>query len=451
MSRLPTALVTNCSATRTVKPDLRGNDLPKNLTMDEALDLWCNELEMREATHTPGELYRGIGFYTIVKMCEFIYSDQVHIVSGGQGIMKMQQKIVPYDFTMDPKHRDSMFKIVTKEPFVPTAWWRMINQRRYNDPTPIATILDDKSIKLVVVACNSRFVKLIPDDILSCLPENLSKLRIISTKKSSGDIPQPLLPFVLRFDKRIKASSVGNRNDINHRAAHRFLSLISGSPKSMKVQLLKDDVFTHQDMIDESLLLIGPPPSNRNPQEAGVAEERLREFLDKDESLLSFSNADEAFIKLKQRYRSIGGILRFRKIWREAVQASTSGTSRALPKPKQPKAEKDAALKALESIKDRLTQGSVGGVASWSEEERSLKALRVFVDLLKENAPDARFSGAEVCVWAKEYYEAIDEQLPVHFTSANKLTHLLKSYYGSLGLSMTYSGGGSGGQTYTLN
>ncbi len=425
MSKLPIAIITNCSATRTVKPNIRGIDLPKDLTMQEAMDHWIKALNTEKPSMTPAELYRGIGFNTIVKLQEYIKTENINIVSAGQGLMRLNEKIVPYDFTTDPKHEDSIHKIVTQEPFVMPVWWRMINNRLRTSENPIARIINDPDIKLVLAGCNSRFLKLLPDDILSADPDNLiRKLRIITTSKSTSSIPQQLRQLIITYDRRLLASTMGNRNDRNHRALHHFVNLIK-DPSNMTLS-----AHEHQELVD----------AHTDFSEQVNIAPNIEELLDRHSKMLEDLSPDAAYLKLTKMYGSFGGITKFRAAWRMRVHTKT---------PPKVEINQDAALTALQGIQGSLLSGK-GRSASWEDESEVLEILRQFSTLIKEHTPDARFNGGDICNWAKSYFEQIDKPIPTYLQSPIKLSHILVTYAGDLGFEAVYSSGGTGGRTYVI-
>ncbi len=421
-TKLPIAVITNCSATRTIKPTIRGIDLPKNLTMQECLEKWLEALDTQKPSMTPAELYRGIGFNTIVKLQEFISTSSINIVSAGQGLMRLDEQIVPYDFTTDPKHKDSIHKIVTKEPFVMTAWWKMINERlRIDTGAPIAQILNDDDIELVLVACNSRFLKLLPDDFLSASPDILqSKLRIITTSKSTSNIPQQLKPLVITYDRSILASTMGNRNDRNHRALYHFVKLLADSPDRIELP-----AHEHQD-------LVGTTPTQ-------TLSHNIDEILNRHEAMLEGKSPDAAYMQLIKMYGSFGGIIKFRAAWRAKYSPITST---------EVKINQSAAIAALKGIQSQLQHDQA---STWEDESKAIEILRQFGELIREHSPEARFNGGDICAWAKSYFEEIEQSIPSAFRSPIKLSHLLANSAKDLGFEPVYSSGGSGGRTYMLN
>lgn len=421
MIKLHAAFVTNCTATRSVKPEIRGIDLPSDLTMAEALEEWCKRLKAEEPSITPAELYRGIGMNSVVQIAEMVHDRSCYIASAGQGLMHIDQKIIPYDFTSDPKHKDSIHKIVTKEPFVMTAWWRMINQKLYSNPHPVASLLEDDHNTLVVIACNSRFLKLLPEDILSTSPEDLQKVRLITTSRSASGIPKQLKPYVLYYDRRVSASTVGNRNDLNHRAAKHFFQLLADNTELLEANMQEQQAAIYAALggTSEGTIL------------DASSEVALQTLLEQNPALGEMS-PDSAYAEVRSVHRLSVHPTKFRQMWSKMFNKSIveSGAKSV---------EDPAARAALMSIMPNLAKHTAQSV-TWDEEKRALDLVGKFVGLLKEVDPNTRFTSTDVKAWAETYLRELDVQEPPQFQSSVKLSFLMKTYHEDLGLKVVSAG-----------
>lgn len=424
--KLPAVFVTNCTATRTVIPEIRGIELPKDLTMAEALTEWCNRLRASSLKMTPAELYRGIGMNSVVQIAEMVNNRACYITSAGQGLMKIDQKITPYDFTSDPKHVDAIQKIITKEPFVMTAWWRMINENLYGISCPVADLLEDKENKLVVIACNSRFLKLLPEDILSADHESLNKVRLITTSRSAGGIPKQLRPFVLNYDRRVAANTVGNRNDLNHRAAKHFFKLLSDEP-----DLLAANMQEHQEAIDTSLGAreLGRMRNQSDP--SGTLQTLLEQHPD-----LGEMDPDEAYSKVRGEYRFSVHPSKFRQVWSSVFNKQIIEEEEEKSQDKKSDA---AAREALLSIMPNLSKHTNQSI-TWDEEKAALDLVKKFTSILKQLDPTTRFTSTDVKNWAETFCRETNQKVPLQFQSSVKLSFLLKTYHEDLELKMVSVG-----------
>jgi len=106
----------------------------------------------------------------------------------------------------------------------------------------------------------------------------------------------------------------------------------------------------------------------------------------------------------------------------------------------------DAARAALAVVAGSLNRATG---SSWADEEESLKAIKTFVELVRE-MPDATFGSAEVYSWAQQYYAELDKTPPAHLKSVGKLAHLLRSYKDDLGLEAIGAGPQQGGNVYRV-
>lgn len=222
-------VITNCSVSRTQEPEVKVSDLPAGLTMYEALNLWVGMLEAATRKVTPSELYTGLGFQQIQRMFPLISRDHFRIVTGGQGCIGIDDEIVPYDFSANPKESHNIHQKVTREPFVIPVWWTRINERRFESPRPVADLIEDPAISLVVIAVQKFFMRYLTDDIVSTSPQLLNKLRIIKTYSGSGYIPMRLKPYCIGIPYQVANASVGNRNDVPQRACLNFLETLAGN------------------------------------------------------------------------------------------------------------------------------------------------------------------------------------------------------------------------------
>ncbi len=427
---LRVVLITSCSASKTVAAVARGADLPKDLTMREALTAWVDLMNAHEPSVTPSTLFRGIGFNSVVKAQDYINPEDIFIMSSGTGLTPLGAKIVPYDFTTDPKHANSIHQVVTQEPFVMTVWWSLINQALWGSSKPIADQLDRDDIDLVIIGVNRRSLKLISEDIVQSA--QVHKLRIVMTSKSTSILPPSLRETVLKYDRRLSANTIGNRNDLGHRAALHFIRILDKNPDYMSLSLPE-----HQALIMDSLGALGPPQEGRSQRGVNDLERLLMGHPD----IINMPNPDAAFQRFKSVHGSSGGILAFRCAWRRVQTMDPSKTSEAS------KSTVNAALQALKTVEASLSTPTRG--VSHLDEIEALDGIRLFAQVLQKAHPKASFTGKDICTWASAYYTSMSQELPSYFQSHHKLSFLLKTYYEDLSLEQVYAIG-SGGQSYKL-
>ena len=403
-------LITSCTHTRTALPVIEVKDMPSGLKMSEALDWWLKGLKSTPPSITPGELYRGLGFSTLTKIVEEFKPSKVNIVTGGQGLIDIGEKIVPYDFTADKKEQYNIHQKVTSEPFVQTVWWKMINEATGRTPTPIKTLVEGFQGDLILISCSKVFLRYISDDVLSINPDYWNRIRILLSASSVGSVPAQLRPFIVPFDRSAISHLPGNRNDNNHRAAWKFMDLIREEEGFASLPNTKQADYMSVDSPQGNIQL---------------------EQIFKDHPDLLKMTVEEAYSKVKRMYGTVGGRIVFRSVHRafSGVKITTDS------------ADVDQALSVLTSMD--LAKG--GGDAN---EDEDLTTLQVFVDACKKLPYNPTFTSVDVCNWAAKYFEKKNKQPSETFTSPNKLSFLLKNNTTLLGLIENSSGSG---KSYSLN
>ncbi len=428
-TKLPIAVVAMCASTKSIstKSILRGSRLKGGVSMQELLDEWTTLVASKEPSMSPAEIYRGIGFHTLVKLQSYVSESNIHIASTAMGLVPLTQKIVPYDFTSNPNYFGNVHEKVTKEPFVYTTWWSMINERLYKQPTPIARLLKDPKLKLVVIAVPPNTFKWLVDDLLTVDPQLLeSKLRVMVTGVGSSAALGKFSTQLLRVDKRLNKTMVGNRNDAGPRAAWFFIKLLTEHLSS-----IDDDTLTHQDMLDKAMDLIGPKPQISQHNLSGDVD--LKKILDHNPHLLEMP-AGQAYKEVKRSHRGIGSITRFRSIY-TLMKSSTPEENTS-----EPPALEDGALKlalsAMEHIDPLLIKEGSKTITD-EEEEEALFILRTFVQTLREHRPEGKFNARTVCLWAEEFCTASEIRIPTQLITSNRLSYVLKCYQEHLGIKLT--------------
>lgn len=407
------ALITSCSHTRTMDPVAEVAKLPTGLTMATALQKWLEMLQQSTVLITPGELYRGLGFSTLTKIKEEFHPDSVYVVTGGQGLISLDENIAPYDFSADKKEPHNIHQKVTNEPFVQTVWWKMINQARKQTPTPIADLVKGYQGDLVLISCSKIFLRYISDDILSIPPNLWSKVRILLSASSIGGVPAQLRPFLVPFDRSAISHMPGNRNDNNHRAAQKFLELVEHEEGFATLVNTKQADYLSTEA------------------EAGPAH-RVEQIL-KDHPELLKQHPDEAYHKVRRMYGTVGGRLFFRSVHRSLSGAEITVES----------GDVDQASDILQSMNLSSYSGP-----SLVGEDVVLQHLKLFVEACKRLPKPPTFTAVDVVAWAERYFAMKNLQVPDILSSPNKLTFTLKNNAALLGL--VESGTGGGTKAYTL-
>lgn len=412
-------LVTCCTSTRTVLPRVRGSDLGTGLTMAQALEKWLALLDADEADITPMQLYRGVGFHTVTKIADLIGQKNVRVLTGGQGLLKLDTKIVPYDFTSNKNHPGNMLEVVNEEPFVIPLWWNMINGALRGSTTPVADLLDDDGTKIVIIALNQFFMKYLHDDILSA--RHIDRLRIVVVGKSRSNVPTQLRQQVLQVQKSAVAGSVGNRNDISHRAALLFIR-----------KILAGDVVVDAGVEEHQAVLgdLSPGASEH------LAQLTPRQVFVRAPDLLKYDAIEPAYQEARRRYGAIGGIIAFRAAW-YTQKGSPHATDEY---------DAGAASAALEAM--RATLSTRMAKHAGLDSDAVWRLTHIFVDLLRKEMIDARFNAADLQSWMVTYCRSTDEKEPRGIDNLHKIGQFLVGSHEALGLKKFKSQGG--GVLYSL-
>lgn len=423
---ITTAIITSCSSTRTVQPKAKVADLPAGLTMQQALEKWLALLNAHTADLTPGELYRGMGFYTLAKIREQFKPLDTFIVTGGQGLITLDEPIVPYDFTASPKEMHNIHQKVTAEPFVQTVWWRMINQARNKGVSPISSYVSSAKADLVIIACSKIFLRYIADDILSTPFRDREKIRILLSASSIGGVPVQLRPMMVPFDRDFIQGLPGNRNDNNHRAALRFLELLQ-DPQNQRLT-----VSGHQAVLGS--MSRGEPPTGGSSANAQVFYDgpknngNLEEWLRARPDILAL-DPEVAYKRARRELGTLGGRLYFKGIHRKLTATAVNASEE----------EVVAATSALQGMSFLTSTGGASG-----EDDEVLRAVAAFVTAVKAVAPKAVFTPQDIVTWAPQYYKTIAKEAPAFILSPNKLSYVLKNNASVLGLKEAEGQGGKG-------
>jgi hypothetical protein len=383
------------------------------LTMAQALTKWLALLDDHDVSVTPPQLYRGVGFHTVTKIADLIGQKNVRVLTGGQGLLKLDTKFVPYDFTSNKNHPGNMLDVVTEEPFVIPLWWNMINKALRGSPTPVADLLDSKDARLIIVALNKFFMKYLHDDMLAA--RNIDKLRIVVVGKSRSYVPTQLRQQVLQVHKSAVSGTVGNRNDVSHRAALLFMRKVVAGEVDIGAS-----VEEHQKALGD----LSPGASEH------LAQLSPKDVLAKAPELLEYDSVVLAYQEARRRYGAIGGIIAFRATW-----YSAKGGDYVVADP-----DVAAARSALGAIKEALATRTAKHVGL--DSDAAWELVQIFVGILREEMPGAKFNAIDFQSWMSSYCNSAGRSEPRGIESLHKIGQFLVGSYGALGLEKFKSQGG---------
>jgi hypothetical protein len=396
-------LITACASSRMIAPKVRVEDMPLNLTMKEALDWWHKTLaEHSEPQYaiTPREQYRGTGFSTLVRIQD-IYPVDLRVVTGGMGLIDLDEPIIPYDFTASKKEEHNIHQKVTKEPFVQTVWWRGINNLRLKGLTPVADFVREH--ELTAISAGKIFLRYIAEDLLSLGFDERKKVRILLTASSLGSVPAQLHSMIIPFARNAVAHMPGNRNDINHRAAQLFFQKCADEPTWVNLSL------------EEHAKLFASHSLQGN-QSQGMSTEQLQTIFEDHPGYLQLP-MDEAYLVVKRAHGNPGGKMFFRGVFRLATQQ--------VAKVQTPDVVKGAeVLKGMDFLQNKAS-------ATPNAEDKALEGLQIFAAALRQVAPNTAFGSADIVKWAETYYDGIGA--PEMLKSPMQLSYLIRANLGILG------------------
>lgn len=400
--RLTVAVVTNCTATSSMDtaPTLEGKNMPRGLSLEEALKHWEEAIQKTREEHpdfeaTPSELYRGQGFYEITQLMDDLgdeYDASLYIVSLGFGLVKSNEKILSYNInTWSGDDEASLVNIVTAEPFTPARWWSGINRTIQGKGSPISDL--SGQFDHVLIATTGRFLDMITDDILNTPQASLGGLRVFSSAKSGyqpvGHRMLKASNILLNYDIRLNKIMPGNRNSFVQRSARHFVQNIMGNAES--------SLSKQQAEVDKALKVIASERPKRS-RAAGLDKGALEIVV--KECKKNGVEFEEALATCESRLGTSIHPEVFRLVWDSAVELDA--------------ARKTAAVSAL-SFSHRN-----GGDEYLTSE--AVVSLRTFVKVVKEISPGASFTSKEICEWAVKYHKSVKEKVPEIYQSAKRLS-----------------------------
>jgi len=396
------AVIVNCTSTQSVRPPafLHGASLPAGLNMVQAVEEWVTRLSRAapEIGVTPAELYRGLAFHTVSKIAELVGRENVFVASIGQGLVNLQQKITPYDLSIDPTHPHSLTHSVNQEPFVSTLWWSLINKHtgRSENGKPICDLVCGGKYDAVVIACTMRFLGMQAEDILNSIL-TASSCRILIAASSTIGFPGKLRSVAVWYDKRLGASTIGNRNDLNVRAGLNLVKTL--------LDLNRSDLESVQESVTGGFKNV-PVPQRGSHSPMGL--------------LPTISSNPSNALALIPKF----SVNNFGAEHMEAAKAAMGGLTFA---------------------------SGLGPKRFTLEEEYQAAGLIVlFVSVLKEINPHGVFTSSEVVLWAHKYCGAVNQSVPEALLTSKTAGRIIRRYGASLGIS-THGVGQSGVRRYTID
>ncbi len=403
------AIVTSCTATSTKSPAplLQGRELPRDLTLQQAITEWKDRIErskdLTEFAATPMELYRGEGYYAAMKMVDILSEDhdvELLTASIGFGLVQAEQQIVSYNINTWSKDEDSLDGIITKEPFRPYRWWSAINQSLSQIGNPITKLAE--SYDVIIVAMSTNFLGLIVEDLLNLVGND--KLYVVMAKSGKSFLPKALKTLqasknCVFYDKRINDYSPGNRNDMAQRAALHFIEHIwTKSPRSPAEECNT----VMEEMLDQKGQL------EAKASKVVIDHVAARRWLE------------------QYKVKKMGVAEAHTALQHQLGMAVPLAIVEMVYDSHQPKtAEVDSGIDILKGMifEENTSLDNDAGAF-----------LKVFVKSMASHSPGSVFTAKQVSVWAAHYATKSSQDLPGSFKSAKGTSKALKQLGPYLGI-----------------
>ena len=411
------ALLTSCTVTRTTEPIVRIENSPDG-TMRQVLDDWVEQLDKyslalgAEHMATPGEIYRGVSMDAVSEIAELIGRENVFIVTGGQGLIRIDEPIVPYDFTSDKGAEHNIHQHITSEKFLPHMWWGMINDAQGRTQYPIAKLLDDDEYDIIIGALPKSFIKYIVSDLQALTEDALTTKVFIPLPASSiGSFPKNIHPALVQYCSSYTNDLGANRYNKAQQVAFKFINQGTTAGSSF----MKLRVVMKEQAIKESLLAV--------TEKTAVDYDTV--FKD-NPNLLEAENTTIAIRMAKVLGLAIGGRHQFKGAWEGA-----KGTIYA----KIPKDIAEKSKDILAKLRDDKIKKPKSVKADYTDELVSRAAI--FVATVRKESPEMVFNSKDLSKWGEAIYGKEDK---IGICSAVKMGYILDYHTSHLGLEKVQGG-----------
>ncbi len=401
------ALLTSCSVSRSVPPLVKVQDIPEG-TMAQCFDWWTHELRSVASSQNvvkAGEIYQGHAYETITEISQIIKRPNVHIVTGGVGLTKLDQAIVPYDFTSDKTADYNIHQCVKGEKFVPTWWWQAINEYRHGEGTPI-TALQAKNPKMIIFgALTKGFIKYIARDLEALGADVLRNQVFIPISRSSmGGFPKAIRDAFVPYEMGYTSNMSFTRYNKPHVVTLYMLR-----------SFLKDFETDEIPFVESAQKII-----DMGKKEAlkrvirGTEAPDYKGIFERYPEIAACEFVEQAIKTAKVLGISIGGKHRFMAAWRGA-KGSVSELEGF---------DEDTeafASNALATLIEQSTKTAKVAVVDTATEEL-LRHVGLFIKIVREGHPELLFSAKMIALWGKGTFG--DNQVS-GIQSAVKLAYIL--------------------------
>lgn len=411
---LKIGLITNCSVSKNTPAILSTHNMPANMTFRDALAWWiaADRAVPKDQRMTPMQQYKGMAFNTLQAISKYIPNEHMYVVTGGQGMMNLvNDTLVPYEFSGDPKEPDAIQGVITQEPFAHSVWWEGINEGLRGTPSPVHDMMLAKQYDYLFVACTKVFLKYIARDILAIHSDTRARVFILTSQSNVGNIPSALKPNLVPYSRDFMQHIPGNRNNGIQRALLTILEktkpgTLNESEPMREIEL--DQLL--KNMKEQSFI----PGQNEETTDLELVFKEHPEYLT--------LGVEDAYARARKAYGTLGGRTNFRAYFSRITGDGIADNA---------KTASDAAFEGFE-----FTSGG-----SASSNEAITDTLMVFVDGFKRHAPrGAIFNADMVIAWAQKYFPGLGKGVPEEYTSTQKIGSIISAACDGLGLTRVKAG-----------
>jgi hypothetical protein len=374
--------------------------------MDELCEWWVTEIcaarkKFPKEVRTPGALYKGISFDTVVEIAQEIGHENVLVVNRGAGLVRFTDKMIPYNFTYDKESPESAKYKVVGEKFMPTLWWGKVNLALYGNASPISSIktLDGEEYDYFITSLSEDFISLISAD-LTQISSKDSRLFMPLQRSRVNSVPRSIRSNCVPY-------TPAYTNDLNY---SRYNKAHKVTQKFMSLSLVDGNVAQHANALRDAALAFGsvddePPMS-------------YPEMFAQNPDLLEAPTADVAMSRARLKGLRPGSQTKFVGAWRGAkgqiqVDAPKDVVKRA----------RTSLLAVIEGMKANEPR----------DNEELLKQIGVFLMAVREECPSLLFTPKDIAAWGKLTYG--EQASKKHSIGSNaRVSSMLRSHTAFLGI-----------------
>ncbi|MPW20155.1 hypothetical protein GCT13_25515 [Paraburkholderia sp. CNPSo 3157] len=151
----------------------------------------------------------------------------LHVISAGLGVIRGEDAIPAYNLTV-AEGANSLKPLLAHLGKNPSDWWAALTAE-LGEPRSVRALLESNADALVLFALPGSYIALITEELSSLKPNQLRRLRIVTSVRGQSLVPERARHVVLPYDERLEGSSyAGTRTDFPQRALRHFVEVLSG-------------------------------------------------------------------------------------------------------------------------------------------------------------------------------------------------------------------------------